>query len=189
MAAAFDDAKRNERGIPRASYALSGTNATGMRLKGTMTKALWKTYIIEHFIKNLKPTDLERGALIIIDGHESHFDLEFLLACQNLGIDVVQEPSNCSSVLQALDQVCFQVLKQGWKQEMMNWQSSAHNKRKKFSRFDIPFYMGDAWDAAFCPANVKASFRRAGLCPLNVEVPLARLRTVGTYRHRYERTR
>ena len=81
-----------------------------------MTRANWLWWGKHHFLKHLP--EAMRPALLIIDGHDSHFDLEFMLVMKAAGVDVVQEPSNCSSVLQALDQVCFQVLKREWKDSM-----------------------------------------------------------------------
>ena len=46
------------------------------------------------YFENPQIGDHRLPVLLIIDGH---FDLEFLLKCKEKGIDVVQEPSNCSS--------------------------------------------------------------------------------------------
>ena len=107
----------NNLGIPNAVYAKSGKNDKGKLLKGTMTKELWRKYFTEIFLPGLSQN--QKPALLIIDGHESHFDMEFFLTCKAQGVDVVQEPANCSSVLQALDQTCFQVLKRKWRETMM----------------------------------------------------------------------
>ena len=116
---AFDDARLNHRFLSDAVYAHSGRDAKGKLLKGTMTKELWRRYFLDVFLPHL--SQAEKPALLIIDGHASHFDLQFMLECQKQGVDVVQEPANCSSVLQALDQVCFQVLKKKWRAAMKQY--------------------------------------------------------------------
>jgi hypothetical protein len=177
-------AQLNGHWVPGTTQTVSGINPkTEQAYKGGMTRQIWREYFLKVFLPNLSVA--EKPALLIIDGHDSHFDLEFFLECKRQGVDVVQEPSNCSSILQALDQVCFQVLKHEWRKEMLQWRQTlgydAKNVKAKLTRWDLPIIMVQAFRIAFTPANILSSFKRAGLYPiLDVNVPLARLPTHGT---------
>jgi hypothetical protein len=174
--------ERNKRGIPNAVNIMSGRKQ-GKMLKGGMTSETWRKYFTEIFLPNLAPA--QKPALLIIDGHASHIDLEFMLRCKAQGVDVVQEPANCSSVCQALDQVCFSVLKKAWREEMIllhNVMTDNGRKRNRahFTKWHVPYAMKRPWEKAMTRENIQASFRRSGLDPLDVRRPLARIAKPGT---------
>ena len=183
----LENAKRNGLWIPGTVMAPSGINhKTKKPVKGGMTRELWREYFLKVFLPNL--SEAEKPALLIIDGHDSHFDLEFMLQCHAQGVDVVQEPANCSSVLQALDQVCFKVLKLEWRKEMANWKKTlgipSTSTKARMTRWDVPILLARPFRKAFSMENCLASFRRAGIEPLDVNVPLARVPVPGNSRAR-----
>ena len=55
-----------------------------------------------------------------------------------------------------------------------------HGERKTFNKYMTPSVMTKAWLKARSPENIMASFKRAGLDPLDVRVPLARIQSSGT---------
>ena len=167
-------AKRNGLDIPSSTFRMSGKNKDGKKLKGSRSREAWRDYFKNVFIPNIAPA--EYPALVTVDGHNSHFDMEFLLQCKAKGIDVVQEPSNCSSVLQALDQTVFKILKQGWRAELVAWKNKRENRFRKLSKFEVPYLCKAAWERAMTKKNILASFKRCGLDTLDVEIPLARIR-------------
>ena len=158
----------NGLGIPGMVCTMSGTNEAGKLLKGSTSKSIWREYFRKIFFPRL--SQAQRPALIIIDGHDSHFDLQFILECRENNVDVVQEPANCSSVLQALDQCCFRVLKQTWKEDMHSWMAS--NPRQRITKWHIPYLLSNAWNVAFSKANIASSFRKCGLYPFDPQVAL-----------------
>jgi hypothetical protein len=146
-----------------------------------MSADIWREFFTDTFLPNLSAA--EKPALLIVDGHEAHIDLEFMLRCKAQGVDVVQEPAHTPSVCQALDQVCFSVLKEKWRENLGNW----YNRVTKFgqiaynfSKWDVPYIMKEAYEEAFTIKNVKSSWERAGLNPLDVSKPLARIKKKGT---------
>ena len=112
----MDELKKNGYGRSDMIYCMGGKNSRGTMLKGTMTKEIWKRYFEKVFIPNL--AEAKFPALVIVDGYDANFDLDFLLMCNSKRITVVQEPAHCLSVLQALDQCCFSVLMESWRATM-----------------------------------------------------------------------
>jgi hypothetical protein len=55
------------------------------------------------------------------------------------------------------------------------------SKYCKFTKWDVPFLMKEAYEDTFTKKNIMASWKRAGLAPeIDVSVPLARIKRQGT---------
>ena len=61
----------------------------------------------------------ENPAVIIMDGHGSHFTLELLLYCRQVGFKVVLRPPHTTHILQGEDVVHFLVFKEKYHQSKM----------------------------------------------------------------------
>jgi hypothetical protein len=104
--------------------------------------------------------------LLIVDGHSSHFTMEFLdYACNNM-IVVLCYPSHSTHVYQGLDVVIFSVLKCAWS-----------NKRDKFEKAGsvvskLNFMSVYAWAhiRTFTKENILATFKKTGVVPFNPSV-------------------
>ena len=75
---------------------------------------------IQHFDTEThsKPIDANEPRLLILDGHNSHYTINFLdYACDH-NIIVICLPSHTTHALQGLDVVAFSVLKSAWSKHL-----------------------------------------------------------------------
>ena len=98
---AFDAAQETGDFIPDAQYVMAGyldDKKKKRANKGSMTKRFFREYVTKTVIPSIKKE--EKPALLLLDGHESHIDLECLTMLRDAGIHVIQEPAHCSSAVQ-----------------------------------------------------------------------------------------
>ena len=87
--------------------------------KGGVTGDLGIKYIrgcIEPCIPDLS---VERPAVLIMDGHGSHFTLEVLRYCRSIGLVIVLRPPHTTHILQGEDVVHFAEFKPRYHQAKM----------------------------------------------------------------------
>jgi hypothetical protein len=110
--------------------------------------------------------------LLIIDGYESHYSVEFQDYCKENKIITLCMPPHSSHLLQPLDVVCYSLLKRhyGDRISLLARNRVHHISKETF----LPAFKA-AFEKTFTQENVCAGFRGAGLVPHNPEAVLLKL--------------
>ena len=99
-----------------------------------------------------------------MDGHNSHYTLEFLEYAKKRNIVVLCYPAHTTHVLQGLDVAVFGAFKVYWTQATQTVERETGLKVTK-DTFLKPLW--EAWIKAFTPHNIRKAFARTGVWPLN----------------------
>jgi len=145
--------------------------AIGVSANGWTTNELGIEWL-EHFDRYTKNRCMGTRQLLIFDGHESHNSFEFLDRCKQKDIIALCMPPHASHLLQPLDVGCFAPLKKAYGDEVGKL---IHNHITHVDKLSFLSTFKTAFDRAFTKDNISASFRGAGLVPLNATVVLAKL--------------
>ena len=109
-----------------------------------------------------QPFEKHGWFLLVLDGHGSHTQLQFAKLCRDYKVELLVFPPHCSHILQPLDLSCFRILKKGIQKAF----TGAISACQIIPRSDVPELIKDAWQFAFAPEKIIASFRDAGISPL-----------------------
>jgi len=102
---------------------------------------------------------------LLIDGHSSHFNPEFIRQAASHGVMVFCLPPNTTHVCQPLDSTCFRSLKAFWNEACDGYMGCHPGKVITIYQFSMLF--ASAFFKAFTPRNIIASFRATGVFPPN----------------------
>jgi hypothetical protein len=138
------------------------------------------------YCENLPVHVLGQRPLLILDGHTSRWSFEAIAFLRDAGIDVLVLPAHCTHVLQAFDVSIAAPLKTRLAElcqtllltltatefgELLCIQSEprwlADKRRLLFRAF---LY---AWDEVATERNILSGFRKTGISPLDVTIPLS----------------
>jgi len=108
-----------------------------------------------------------RAQLLLVDGHNSHYTLEFLDYARQHNIHVLCYPAHSAHVYQGLDIVIFSPLKRFWTQERDQFESS---KCQKITKSNFISIYSQAHHRALTPENICATFKKTGVWPYNPNV-------------------
>jgi len=139
--------------------------------KGGMTGDLGVRYIrgcVEPCLPDLSP---ENPAVLIMDGHGSHFTLELLTYCRQIGLHIILRPPHTTHILQGEDVVHFNVFKDLYQQEKMVVLG------RKLLLGSYRLNVGDLldivrapWHIAFSQENCLKAWAEIGISPFNQQV-------------------
>jgi hypothetical protein len=105
--------------------------------------------------------------LLILDGHGSHINIEFLWLCKQNQIELLYLPAHSSHILQPLDLSGFAAIKtryRGQIQELASLDDAAPIKKERF----ISCY-NQAREEGLSERVIRAGWKAAGLCPFNID--------------------
>jgi hypothetical protein len=119
------------------------------------------------FIPETQPNG-NRWRILILDGHGSHVDIEFMLLCRQHRIWTLYLPPHASHVLQPLDLAPFSVLKSGYRAEIRALSALNDAAPVKKERFISSYY--HAREIGLSERVVRAGWRATGICPYNPSV-------------------
>jgi hypothetical protein len=109
--------------------------------------------------------------LLIVDGHQSHVNWEFLTTCNRLRILVCILPPHTTHQIQPLDVGLFQSLVTAYSKSlndlMYKGEGHVHVTKRLFW-----LLFKDAWDASFTTSNIESSWRKTGIWPFNPPIIL-----------------
>ncbi|KAI1841226.1 hypothetical protein JX266_012615 [Neoarthrinium moseri] len=113
--------------------------------------------------------------LLILDGHVTHEDLDFMWKCYLNNIHLLFLPAYCSHEMQPLDKGVFLPLKGAYKRQIQQLASQSDSQPVQKARFVRCYSI--AVQQAFTVENIKSAFRATGIVPLNPSkvVPTANL--------------
>lgn len=108
-----------------------------------------------------------RTRVLLMDGHNSHFSLPFLIHCVANNIVVICYPAHCTHALQGLDVVCFAKMKHIWHAELdAHYETKGHHVNKN----TYAYVFGTAFNKAFDQKTILAAFSATGVHPYNATV-------------------
>ena len=108
--------------------------------------------------------------LLLVDGHGSHENVEFMWLCKQYNIQMVFLPAHSSHVLQPLDLSVFSSLKTAYRTEVTKLayiDEAAPIQKQRF----LSFYE-TARTKAFTKSNIRSGWKAAGICPWNPQKAL-----------------
>lgn len=141
-------------------------SSLGHSKKGWMDGELGREWI-EDFDKKTKDKANGRRRVLLVDGHNSHYTVNFLLYAKEHNIDVLCYPSHCTHIYQGLDVVIFSPLKKYWQQER---DVEERERGQRVSKTNFLSVYGRAHIRALTPENIKMAFKKTGVYPFNPSV-------------------
>ena len=148
--------------VPGTFYGLSDS--------GWMDAELFEEWFKNHFLRHAPPA---RPLLLLLDGHSSHFQPELVQAAATEGVIIFCLPPHTTHLLQPLDNCAFGSLKRHWGEECHRFCSN--NPGKVVNRYNFSSIFNAAWLKGMSMGNIIASFRAAGIYPLNRKAVLSQL--------------
>ncbi|KAF5360338.1 hypothetical protein D9756_005089 [Leucocoprinus leucothites] len=104
---------------------------------------------------------------LILDGHNSHYTLQFLEYAQEHNITILGYPPHCTHALQGLDVVCFAKMKDVFKKVVANFEAEhGHDVTKA----DFTGLFSQAFNKSFNCDTVQAAFKATGVYPYDPNV-------------------
>lgn len=122
---------------------------------------------IEDFDNKTKDKANGRRRVLLVDGHNSHYTVNFLRYAQSHNIDVLCYPSHCTHIFQGLDVVIFGPLKKYWQQER---DAAEREQGQRVSKSNFLSVYARAHIRALTTENIKAAFRKTGVYPFDPSV-------------------
>jgi len=105
--------------------------------------------------------------LLIVDGHNSHYTIAFLMYARENLILVLCYPAHTTHIYQGLDVVIFAVLKHFLMEERDKW---FHTWAQAMDKNNFLAIYSAAHVCALTPENVKSAFKKTGVWPYNPSV-------------------
>jgi hypothetical protein len=104
--------------------------------------------------------------LLIIDGHQSHVNWDFLTTCNRFRILVCILPPHTTHRLQPLDVSLFQPLATAYSKGLNTLMYNGEGHVQVTKRLFWPLFR-DAWKLSFTTSNIESGWRKTGLWPFN----------------------
>ena len=135
---------------------------------GWSSNAYGLKWLTEVFDPSTRRSSIRTWRLLIVDGHSSHINLEFLIAANRLHICVLILPPHSTHQLQPLDLVLFLPLSTAYQVNLDAWM----NKSMGLTSFSKRFFWKIFWPAwkSTLGSNKKLiqhSFAKPGIWPIN----------------------
>jgi hypothetical protein len=127
---------------------------------------------IHHFEKHTQRRTTGGKRLLILDGHESHYSVEFDSFCKEKSIIPLYMPPHSSHLLQPLDVGCFGPLKKAFGRQIENRMRAGITHITKEDFFPAFFA---AFQATMTERNIQGGFRGAGIMPHDPQAVISKL--------------
>jgi hypothetical protein len=135
----------------------------------------WLTRVFDRATKG-KANNGREPRLLLLDGHGSHINMDFLERSHELNIHVCAYPPHTTHRLQPLDASLFAPLATYYSQELDNWiqatQGLCKMNKAQFYKLFKP-----AFKKAFSKKNIISGWKQTGLYPLSPSTVLDQLST------------
>ena len=141
--------------VPGTMYGLSPNS-------GWIDSELFFQWFERHF---LVYAPAGRPLLLILDGHSSHFEPEFIRLAVSKGVIVFVLPPHTTHLCQPLDLTCFHSLKSYWDEECDKYMVA--NPGKVVTVYQFSQLFSAAWVKAMTPQTIMSGFRTTGIYPVN----------------------
>ena len=133
----------------------------------------WFKTLLLPFCKNLQGHKVVIGDNLSSHMHQDVFDL-----CNANKISFVFLPANTTHLLQPLDVVFYGPLKRKWRETLVNWKKTFGKNLATLPKDCFPRLLSDLLQSINnqVPHNMSMGFQATGLCPLDRERVLQKLR-------------
>lgn len=135
------------------------------------TDASMAVWWLKNFDEQTREKAAGRPRLLLVDGHNSHYTVEFIRYARDANIVTLCYPSHTTHVLQGLDVVAFAILKRRWHAARDRWESE--HWPQKLSKAAFIEVFGTVFLETMTPELTKECFRKTGIVPLDAEVVTA----------------
>src|SRR5258708_8011405 len=135
------------------------------------TDALMAVWWLKNFDEQTCKKAARCPRLLLIDGHNSHYTVEFIRYARDANIVTLCYPSHTTHVLQGLDVVAFVILKHRWHAARDQW--GTEPLPKKLSKAAFIEVFGTVFLETMTPELMKECFQKTGIVPLDAEVVTA----------------
>ena len=139
--------------------------------KGGVTGDLgvrWIRGCLQPAVPDISP---ENPAILIMDGHGSHFTLELLSYCRAIGLHVVLRPPHTTHLLQGEDVQHFAVFKPLYQQKkLLAVNTKLLSGTHRLTVGDLLHCAKDAWERAFDLNNCLKAWEKIGVSPFTRKV-------------------
>ena len=135
--------------------------------KGGVTGDLGLRYIKGCIEPCLPDLSQEYPAVLIMDGHGSHFTLELLQYCRSVGIHIILRPPHTTHILQGEDVEHFARFKPAYHQNKMRVLGKnifAHGAAK-LTTADLLLAAKEPWESAFSLQRCQSAWAKIGVYP------------------------
>ena len=113
----------------------------------------------------------DNPAVLIMDGHGSHFTLELLTFCRAVGLHVVLRPPHTTHVLQGEDVEHFGVFKELYQRTKLTTMATRLLSGKhRLTAGDLLYCAKDAWEMAFNMHHSLRAWEKIGVSPFTRKV-------------------
>ncbi|KAL4253004.1 Centromere and Transposable Element-Derived Protein [Pleurotus pulmonarius] len=119
---------------------------------------------IKLFEKLTRSKAAGRWRLLLVDGHNSHYTVAFLMYAREHKIHVLCYPSHSTHAYQGLDVVIFSALKRAW---MICRDAYERENGCSVGKANFLKVYADARSKALTKDNILAAFRKTGVSPFN----------------------
>lgn len=143
-----------EHEVPGTTYCLSDS--------GWMDSETFDHWFSNHFLIHAPPS---RPLLLLLDGHSSHFNPQFITKAAHEKIIVFCLPPNTTHLLQPLDKGIFGPLKVYWNEECHRYLRT--HPGEVISDYTFNYVFGRAWGRAMTIPNAVSAFRTTGVYPFD----------------------
>jgi hypothetical protein len=141
---------------------------------GWSCNELGANWLINVFDRHTKEKAKNRRRLLIVDGHSSHLNMNFINLCDQRRILLLVLPPHSTHRLQPLDVACFAPLARYYTNELNHLMggSLGYNDMSKRLFWKI---FSPAWNKAFSSQNIASAWTKTGLFPLNPAIVLTKI--------------
>lgn len=138
-------------------------------LNSWMSNDLTIVWLQEVFLLQTKPSDSEAAWILILDGHGSHININFILECLDHHVHPVFLPAKTSHIMQPLNVGVFRPVSTYYTQYLNQWSSEQpYNANQRVGKADFIHIYNQAHQDSFSKQNVHSAWHGAGLCLYNL---------------------
>lgn len=155
--------------FPRKQYKSFMINGAPVGTLGLAQPTGWMNSelfpeVLQHFVKVTASTK-DNPSLLIVDNHDSHLVPAVLNIAKDNGVTLLTIPPHSSHRLQPLDVAVFGPLQTYYNAAMDSW--LMRHPGKTVSIYNVAELLGQAFDRAMTPSNIKSGFRKTGIFPFD----------------------
>ncbi|XP_023019368.2 uncharacterized protein [Leptinotarsa decemlineata] len=121
----------------------------------------------KHFVNHVKPMS-EDKALIIMDNHITHVNIQVIDFARKNNIIILTLPPHCSHRMQPLDVAVYGPFKPRYKVALNNWLLS--NPGKTVSLYEVAGFVNVAYSESFSIKNICKSFLKTRIYPFDSSI-------------------
>ena len=133
-----------------------------MTESGYMDTSTFYMWFANHFIPNLPPA---RPVVLLVDGHDSHLNLELFQLAEKNGIYLYSLLQNATHLVQPADVGLFGPMKKSWYKAVRLF--AQRNPNTDINKKNFCSVFKATWEEVMSPSVLVSAFRKSGIYPLD----------------------